>query len=188
MAQDLTITAERPVTLNGADPGEFSHAFEVLRVGSFDDLVKHGLVESERSLDVLLRAAKTATARVPAKAKARPGAPGGGAVRRTDQERFAAFRASTAAVAPRQAAVFWAIASSLPESLVVASTTTAGSKFVEVISFPKFEFTDVTIKAGAVLTVSAKHLSCRHMLIEKTGTLRCAGSGLFISATSIQGL
>jgi hypothetical protein len=46
----------------------------------------------------------------------------------------------------------------------------------------------VTIKRGAVLTVSAKNLNCVRLVIEKTGTLRSTSSGLYIHAKSIRGL
>jgi hypothetical protein len=184
MAQDLIVTSDRPVVLDQADPKAFREAFQVVSLQSLSDLVKHGLVDSERSLNSLLHAAKAVT--VGAMRKSRDEKAAGASW--ADAERLASFRGTIAGVAPAHASIFWSVVRAIPPKVLVASSTTPDALFVEAVMWSQFTLQDVTIKSGGVLTVSAKSFACRHLVIEKTAKLKSTGSGLLINATSIHGL
>jgi hypothetical protein len=186
MASNLVVGEGQMVALDESPPPQFEEAFKMVEISSFRDLVRHNLIESEDTLNVLFEAAQAATRsalnttgtfrRVP------------GTLRRPDLGRFGAFAAAAPEVHPAETQMFWSAAREIPPVALVSARDVLEVQFSKIRMIPTYFFADVTIEPSATLSVTAKKLTCHALLIKHTGKLRVVGSGLIINASSIQGL
>jgi hypothetical protein len=194
MAMNLEVNEGTTVVLDGKPPRGLARSLERYELKTLRDLVTVGLIDSENALTSLLDSAKQVTTRaLSSRDTFRPfmAVPG---TTRPDLRRFGDFlTVSSASVASRfEAEGFWRVARAIEPEMLDNVNLDTPLKDVS-SSLPgitlKYGFNDILVNANSVLVVASdvQQLTCRNLLIKKTGMIEVQGGGIAIKAFSIQG-
>jgi len=186
MPEDLIVPSGQTLDLDANPP---TGALRRVNIAKLEDLVTHGFVDSNSSLQAMMTSAREATKA--ALGERRPFTRVHGTLRQADLGRYRPFMLGARGTTPAEASMFWSVVRELPpDSLIskVDAQTALSSLSPKAIQATIWSFLDVTIKSGANLALIGATFNCRHFVIEHTGRLLVKGTGLYLKASSIQGL
>ena len=197
MPEDLVVPEGTNVVLDENPPQHLAESFQRVHLRTLGDLVDNEVISSDDSLNSLLEAAKNATrSALESRSTYVPAVRVPGTLR-PDLRRYGSYSAATGSIHPGERDTFWRVAREIePAALanVTRDTPLAGvltsAQAAKLSTIFKYLFQDVTVQSNGTLTITAavQHFTCGNLLIERYGRILVQGSGVKISAFSIQGI
>lgn len=193
MAENLTIPRGRTYSFDDDVEPTLRQYVKTAAIEKLDDLVENGLVRSRDDLNSMLDSARAATDTALRSIARTPDATFVPGTRRIDLGRFRPFAIGAAEVAHADRGAFWRIVREVPSDRI--ATLKPDTPLTALISSAQLQImswvlaNDVTVEPGATLHFagSVKTLTCRDLLIKKTGKIQVQGSGLVVRARAIKG-